>query len=194
MVREGRRVQVMKRKTTKELLAESFQELAETKPIDKITVKDITDNCGYSSATFYRQFKDKYDLIAWQYSRGIEEIMNRIGIDDYEWRQSLIDGAIHFQGNKEYLANLLLNTSGYDSFLAYMTEANYKELKRFILKNNGNRELDKKTQMYARLYCMGTVCLTCEWILEKFEATPEEMAEIYENSLPVPLHPYLLRE
>ena len=184
----------MKRKTAKEILAESFQELAETKPIDKITVKDITDNCGYSSATFYRQFKDKYDLIAWQDSRGIEEIMNRIGIDDYEWRQSLIDAAIHFQGNKEYLANLLLNTSGYDSFLAYMTEANYKELKRFILKNNGNRELDKKTQMYARLYCMGTVCLTCEWILEKFEATPEEMAEIYENSLPVPLHPYLLRK
>ena len=31
----------MKRKTTKELLAESFRELAETVPIDKITVKDI---------------------------------------------------------------------------------------------------------------------------------------------------------
>ena len=34
------------------------------KSIDKITVKDITENCGYSSATFYRHFKDKYDLIA----------------------------------------------------------------------------------------------------------------------------------
>ena len=27
-------------------------------------MKDITDNCGYSPATFYRQFKDKYDLPA----------------------------------------------------------------------------------------------------------------------------------
>ena len=51
----------MKRKTAKEILAESFIELAQTKKIDKITVKDITDNCGYSSATFYRQFRDKYD-------------------------------------------------------------------------------------------------------------------------------------
>ena len=49
----------MKRKTAKEILAESFQELAEKKSIDKITVKDITDNCGYSPATFYRQFRDK---------------------------------------------------------------------------------------------------------------------------------------
>ena len=58
----------MKRKTAKEILADSFRELAGTKAIDKITVKDITDNCGYSTATFYRQFTDKYDLIAWEYT------------------------------------------------------------------------------------------------------------------------------
>ena len=55
----------MKRKNAKEILAESFQELARGKNIDKITVKEITDNCGYSTVTFYRQVKDKYDLIAW---------------------------------------------------------------------------------------------------------------------------------
>ena len=49
----------MKRKTAKEILAESFQELA--------AGKNITDNCGNSPATFYRQFKDKYDLIAWEF-------------------------------------------------------------------------------------------------------------------------------
>lgn len=54
----------MRRKTSKEILAESFRELADIKPIDKITIKDIVDNCGYSPATFYRQFKDKYDLVA----------------------------------------------------------------------------------------------------------------------------------
>ena len=62
----------MKRKTAKEILADSFRELAETRAIDKITIKDITDNCGYSTATYYRQFRDKYDLIAWAYSRDLE--------------------------------------------------------------------------------------------------------------------------
>lgn len=50
----------MIRKTAKTILADSFRELAENSSIDKITVKDIADNCGYSSATFYRQFQDKY--------------------------------------------------------------------------------------------------------------------------------------
>ena len=54
----------LKRKTAKEILAESFREVAEHKNIDKITVRDITENCGYSSAAVYRQFRDKYDRIA----------------------------------------------------------------------------------------------------------------------------------
>ena len=51
----------MKRKTAKEILADSFHELAEDRQIDKITVREIAANCGYSSATFYRQFRDKYE-------------------------------------------------------------------------------------------------------------------------------------
>ena len=44
----------MKRKTAKEILTASFQELAAVKSIDKITIQEIVDNCGYSPATFYR--------------------------------------------------------------------------------------------------------------------------------------------
>lgn len=65
----------MKRLTAKEILAESFRELAQKMPIDRITVRDITANCGYSQATFYRQYRDKYDLIAWSYTRDLEAIL-----------------------------------------------------------------------------------------------------------------------
>lgn len=182
----------MIRKTAKEILAESFREIAETKAIDKITVKDITDNCGYSPATFYRHFKDKYDLIAWTYTQGVAEIMNRIGIDNYPWRQTLLDGAKSFQEQKDYLSNLFLHTGGHDSFVKYMTEINYNALRNYIVKATGKNELDEKTEMYIRIYCLGTVCLTCEWIPGKYHSSPEELAEIFQNSLPMPLHPYLL--
>lgn len=181
----------MKRKTAKEILAESFRELAEKKAVDKITVKEIADNCGYSVATFYRQFSDKYDLIAWEQAILVSDIMNQIGVDNYQWKQTLIEGAKMFEGRKNYLANLLLHTSGHDSFIRYKTEINYNALKNHILKANNLKELDKKADMFIRVYCLGTVNLTCEWILGKFEATPEEMAEVYENSLPLPLKQYL---
>lgn len=181
----------MKRKTAKEILAESFRELAENKNIDKITVKDITENCGYSSATFYRHFKDKYDLIVWEHTQGVAEIMAQIGKDGYPWKQTLIDGANSFQKNKEYLENLLKHTTGHDSFIRNMTEINYNALKEHILKSDKISKLEEKTDMYVRLYCQGTVALTCDWILGRYKASPTEFAEVYENSLPEPLKQYL---
>lgn len=184
----------MKRKTAKELLAESFRELAEHKSIDKITVREITDNCGYSPATFYRQFRDKYDLIAWEYTRSVAEIMEQIGSEGYSWRQTLLDGAYSFQEHRDYLKNLLLHTSGHESFVLYMAEINFNALITYLLTVTGRQELDESMEMYIRFYCLGTVSLTCEWILGKYHATPEELAEVYERSLPEPLRPYLLEE
>ena len=36
-------------------------------PLEKITVRQITDRCGVSRQTFYRNFTDKYDLINWYF-------------------------------------------------------------------------------------------------------------------------------
>ena len=115
----------MKRKTAKEILTASFQELAAAKSIDKITIQEIVDNCGYSPATFYRNFKDKYDLIAWEHTRAVAEIVDQTSADTYQWKQTLYDGARLYNEKKDYLANLLQHTSGRDSFMRYMAEINY---------------------------------------------------------------------
>ena len=44
-------------------LAESFKELASRHPIEKITIKDITDKAGVIRPTFYNHFQDKYSLV-----------------------------------------------------------------------------------------------------------------------------------
>ena len=133
----------MKRKTAKEILAESFRELAEAKSIDKITVKDIVANCGYSQATFYRQFKDKYDLIAWDYVQSVASVMNRVGQNGYPWKQTLIDGAQNFHDSRNYLSNLLKHTEGHESFIRYMSEINFEALKQHIQKANGAEPLSE---------------------------------------------------
>lgn len=189
--REYRGLENMKRKTAKEILAESFREVAESKNIDRITIQDIVDNCGYSPATFYRNFKDKYDLIAWEHTRGVAGIMGKIG-DSYSWKQTLIDGAQWFYSEREYLANLIRHTSGYDSFIRYMTEINCSALKKQILTSSRKEALTPQEELYIRIYCLGTVCLTCEWILGMHELKAEEIADLCVNSLPAPLHRYLL--
>ncbi len=181
----------MKRKTAKELLAESFRELAKTKKINKITVKDITENCGYSVATFYRHFKDKYDLIAWAYSSDVEEIMKQVEYDEESWKKALMNAAEYYANHRDYLSNLLLHTSGYISFVRNMSQINYLSLKQKIQASAKVQNISTKTDMYIRLYCHGTVALTCDWLLGEFEADAQTLAEIYESTLPPHLRQYL---
>ena len=181
----------MKRMTAKELLAESFREIAKSKNIDKITVKDITENCGYSVATFYRHFNDKYDPIAWAYLRDVEEIMKKVEYDEASWKQALTSAAEYYMKHRDYLSNLLLHTTGYMSFVRNMSQIKYMSLKQKIQTSAKVQKISTKTDMYIRLYCNGTVALTCDWLLGEIEADAQTLAELYESTLPQQLRPYL---
>ena len=50
---------------TKRALEASLKNLLLKKPLDKITINDITEDCGINRMTFYYHFKDIYDLIEW---------------------------------------------------------------------------------------------------------------------------------
>ena len=50
---------------TKQVLEESLKKLMLHKPLDKITIRDLTEDCGISRMAFYYHFKDIYDLVEW---------------------------------------------------------------------------------------------------------------------------------
>ncbi len=177
----------MKRKTTKEILAESFRELAENRPVNKITIQEIVDNCDYSPATFYRHFSDKYDLIAWDYVHRTTEIMNKIGKDEYEWKDTLWYGLAFYLENKEDIRNLIKNTSGHDALVRYMSEANIDHLTKCILKLSGQKQLDRDIAIHVRVYCCGTVETVCEWLLDNIKCDSDHLADLFEQALPPPL-------
>ena len=54
---------------TKRALEQSLKNLLLKKPLTKITINDIAEDCGINRMTFYYHFKDIYDLVgepAWR--------------------------------------------------------------------------------------------------------------------------------
>lgn len=47
---------------TKLVIMRVFENLLSVKPLEKITVKDITDQCGISRNTFYYHYQDIYQV------------------------------------------------------------------------------------------------------------------------------------
>ena len=50
---------------TKRALEASLKNLLLKKPLTKITINDIAEDCGINRMTFYYHFKDIYDLVEW---------------------------------------------------------------------------------------------------------------------------------
>lgn len=66
---------------TEAALGNALKKLMLTKSINKITVQQITDTCGFTRHTFYNHFADIYELLGWIYENEV--------IEDFEERCNL---------------------------------------------------------------------------------------------------------
>lgn len=177
----------MKRKTAKEIIADSLLELAQKTNIEKITIQDIVDNCGYSPATFYRNFRDKYDVIAWYHAEQMGKIMENMGREDYTWADAYADSTKYYEENRTYLGNLFEHTSGLDSFVRNMTDINVEVYKKYMAENVPDLELDTEQMLRLRMYCLGASRLVSEWVLGEHDVTAGELAKVIGEAFPLPL-------
>lgn len=161
------------------------------KTFDKITVKDIVNDCGLTKTTFYKYFRDKYDLVAWIYSNSAEKIMSKIDADGYSWKNSLADGINYFFDNKEFLKNLMMNTGGQDSFINYVANFNIKILSDYIKRSQNFENLPTEIEIPVKIYCYGTTCMICEMLIKDFPVSVEKFISLLEGALPEPLRKFL---
>lgn len=97
---------------TKKAIKESFLELLEKKPIDQITIRDITDNCGISRNTFYYHYADMPTLVEEIVMELAEEIiLNYPDIKSLE--QALNVGAEFILQNRRSAMHILNSSQRY---------------------------------------------------------------------------------
>lgn len=178
------------RPTTKDLLAASLQELAQHKSIDRITVKEIVQNCQLTATTFYNHFQDKYALLAWIFHKEIEPLYTRLG-KDFDW-DDLITQSIHIiHRNRLFYRNALKNTSGQTSFQKATCDYNINRIKSFICQQQGITVLSDELQFMIQFYVVGTSHFTREWILHEDELPSEEFIQRLRKAMPQELRFYL---
>ena len=91
--------------TTKRALAASLKTLLLQKPLNKITINDIAEDCGISRMTFYYHFKDIYDLVEWicveDAARALE------GKKTYDtWQEGFLNIFHAVRDNKPFILNV----------------------------------------------------------------------------------------
>lgn len=91
--------------STKNLMKNSLKKLIKEKPIAKITISDIAEDCNISRMTFYYHFKDIYDLVEWCILSDAEESIHGELAND-TWENELITIFTVARMNKEFYLSL----------------------------------------------------------------------------------------
>ena len=95
---------------TKRALEASLKNLLLKKPLSKITISDITEDCGINRMTFYYHFKDIYDLVEWSCQEDASKAL--AGNKTYEtWQQGFLQLFKAVQDNKPFIMNVYHSVS-----------------------------------------------------------------------------------
>ena len=160
---------------TKQALIASFKKLLETEPFDKITISDITNDCGLSRQTFYYHFRDIFDMIRWIYnSESLNEIGGRGG---YGTWQDKIRELFDYTLNNKSLILGTFNSKCRNDLVGYYMDVSIRKISDIVeMKSDGDiAEKDKK--FIASIYAYAFVGIMVDWISDEMKESSEEMVD-----------------
>uniref|UniRef100_UPI0040268502 TetR-like C-terminal domain-containing protein n=1 Tax=Candidatus Fimivicinus sp. TaxID=3056640 RepID=UPI0040268502 len=161
---------------TKRALEQSLKNLLLKKPLTKITVGDITEDCGINRMTFYYHFKDIYDLVEWSCLEDAKRALEEKKTYD-TWQQGFLQIFKAVQENKPFILNV------YRCVHREQVEKYLQPLVDQLLLNVINEETagitvrDEDKQFIAQVYSYMFIGLMLDWIKDDMREDPQQIVE-----------------
>lgn len=149
--------------TTKYALEDSLKKLLLQKPIDRITISDLTADCGISRMSFYYHFKDIYDLVEWVcVEDGRRALQGKKTYDTWTEGISQIFEAV--LENKPFIMSVYRCISR-DKIENYLYQLTYELIAGVVEEKSAGAEISLEDQAFiADFYKYGFVGILLDWI------------------------------
>lgn len=162
--------------TTKRALAASLKKLLLKKPLDKITITDIAEDCEVNRQTFYYHFKDIYDLIEWICLEDAAKVLD--GKKTYDtWQKGFLQIFEALLTNRPFIMNVYHSIS-WEQVELYLYKVTYGLLIGVIEEQAAAMCVrDEDKQFIADFYKYAFVGLVLEWIRGGMKQDPAQIIE-----------------
>ena len=165
--KEDRRV-----RRTRKILTQALTELMQTKQINEISVKELTDLADMNRGTFYLYYKDIYDMLEKIEDAMFERLNEIVALRDHEdlsaqTRLILLDLFRFIEENQE-MCRVLLSPKGDISFLHRLNEVLREKCLQFY----------RASEPGATEAVVGCAGIIRAWVMRDCSEAPEEMADL----------------
>ena len=161
---------------TKRALEASLKNLLLQKPLSKITISDITEDCGINRMTFYYHFKDIYDLVEWSCQEDASRAL--AGNKTYEtWQQGFLQLFKAVQDNKPFIMNVYHSVSR-EQVETYLYKLTYDLLEGVVEEQAAGMSVRPEDKAFiANVYKYAFVGLMLDWIKHDMKGDPKEIID-----------------
>lgn len=162
---------------TKIKMAMALRTLIIKGEFEKITVSDITDECGIHRQTFYYHFQDKYELLDWLlYRELLEPFID--GFDFENMYDRLYNVISKIYSDQEFYRNAFAVDTGYlNHYVSEIAVTQFADILSRIGTENGFNSNDKENHILAEFIGCGITGTVFEWVRKGCRETPEELKE-----------------
>ena len=161
---------------TKRALEESLKRLLLTKPLNKITIADITNDCGISRMTFYYHFQDIYDLVEWACEEDAARAIAGNKTAD-TWQTGLLDTFLALRENKPFIASIYhdMSREQVERFLVPVVSDLVKSVVDEHAARRHVREQDR--DFIARFFAHSLIGTVLDWIARDMRDDPQQLVQ-----------------
>ena len=161
---------------TKRAIEASLKKLLLTKPLDKITISDITNDCGINRMTFYYHFKDIYDLVEWACVEDAKKALE--GRKNYkDWEQGLCGVFEYVLKDKAFILSVYKAISR-EQIEVYLYHLTYGLINSVVEeRSEGINVRDEDKRFITEFYMYAFVGVMLDWIKHDMKASPKELSE-----------------
>ena len=161
---------------TKKALAESLKKLLSKNKLNKITIKEITEDCGVNRQTFYYHFKDIYDLVEWSCLEDAKKALEEKKTHD-TWQEGFIQIFDAVKNNKPFIMNVY-NYIDRAQVEVYLTPLVDNLLMGVIEEESANISVrDEDKQFIARIYGYVFIGIMLDWIKDGMNEDPVQIVD-----------------
>ena len=160
---------------TKKALEASLKHLLLQKPLPKITIQDLSDDCGISRMTFYYHFKDKNDLLHYAYyQRGLQYLVSdELALTN--WEESVLKMLKEMQVCHQFYLNTV--TANPEVLTKEFNELAQRLFVRLFDEVDQEGELSPTDkEFYARFLAHGCGGILVDWLLAGADQPPITIA------------------
>ena len=161
---------------TKRALEASLKHLLLQKPLDKITIGDITEDCGINRMTFYYHFKDIYDLIEWSLLEDAKKALE--GQRTYDtWQQGFLQIFEMVLDNKPFITNVYHSISR-EQVELYLYRLTYDLLFGVVEEQSAGMSVRAEDKQFiADFYKYAFVGIMLDWVRRGMQEDPQQIID-----------------